>query len=65
MNEEQKAAYIFSQGVCALIELESMKQANKEREWKGQMIAYGEEAFMELQEKYCIGHNAVIGFFRD
>ena len=65
MNEQQKAAYIFSQSVCALIELEAMKAANKERELRGEMLAYHEEVIMELFSKYSIGHNDVIGYFHD
>ena len=65
MNEQQKAAYIFSQSVCALIELEAMKQANRDREANCQASAYREEDFMELFNKYFIGHNDVIGYFRD
>jgi hypothetical protein len=63
MTPEQKAAYVISQAACALAELEAMKAANWMRERRGEVIAYSEEAFMDLDKKYCIGHNAVIGLF--
>jgi len=65
MTNEQKAAYIFSQTVCALIEIEGMKALNKYREMRGKTIAYDEGQFYETAEKYCITHNQVINFFSD
>lgn len=62
MYQEEKPAYIFAQAVAALCELEGMKAANKEREANGLALAYDEKAFIELQNQYCISHNAVIGF---
>lgn len=58
----KKAAYIISQAACALIELEAMKAANSERQQRGESDAYGEKAFMELQNKYVISHNAVLSY---
>ena len=52
--------YLYSQVACALIELESMKAANWMREMQGHTIAYGEEAFLELIDKYRLNHNDVI-----
>lgn len=60
MNE--KVAYIMGQVACALIEMESMKAANRERQMRDQSDAYGEEAFFELTTKYAISHNAVLGY---
>ena len=64
VTDEQKAAYIHSQVACAMIEMFAMKAANHEREQQGYAHAYGEDAFMELIDRYGISHNAVIGFFR-
>jgi hypothetical protein len=64
MTPEQKAAYISAQCVCAYSEIAAMEAANKERESKGFSLAYGEEAFLEVQNKYCLGANDVLGFFR-
>jgi len=63
MTPEQSAAYIISQVACAMSEMFAMQAANLERANKGEGIAYGEEAFLAVQEKYMIGHNAVLGLF--
>ena len=63
MNENQSAAYIMAQAAAALIELESMKQANRDREARGEMPAYDEEAFLKLNERYCLHHNPVLTLF--
>ena len=64
MTPEQSAAYVNAQAACALAEMCSMEVANVERQMKGHMIAYDEKAFMDLQNKYCIGHNAVLEMFQ-
>lgn len=65
MTEEQKAAYVFAQAIAALVELESMKAANLMREMQGKSIAYGEEEFLALIEKWGIHNNAMISLFHD
>ena len=52
MNEgaAQAFAIVMQQIVGALIEMESMKAANQEREHQGKTIAYGESSFMTLQQ---------------
>lgn len=62
MSPEQKAAYVFSQAACMLVELEAMKLANFERAQAGAAPAYGEQAFRELPDKYALHHNDVVGF---
>lgn len=64
MSEEQQAAYIIAQSVCAMIEAMGMQSENTQRLHRGESIAYGEDAFNVVIEKYGIHHNAVIGFFR-
>jgi len=59
MNDE-KVAYINGQIACALIEMESMKAANKEKLTPG--LAYGEKDFFSLIGKYRISHNAILGY---
>ena len=61
MTEEQKAAYINSQILCARIEMEAMKLANIEKQTPG--LAYGEAAFRAIVDKFVIGHNDVLGIF--
>jgi hypothetical protein len=57
---EQKAAYLNSQTACALIKMQSMMAENQERESQGKSLAYGEEAFLALIDKYGIHHNAAV-----
>ena len=57
-SEVMRAAYLNAEVACALIELESMKVDNMERENAGLSYAYGEQAFMDLRERlrqarYC------------
>lgn len=63
MTPEQQAAYINAQAVAASAELEAMKAANWMREMQGHTIAYGEEAFLALIDKYGLHHNAVLTTF--
>lgn len=65
MTREQKVAYVFAQSVCALAEIEGMKALNKEREAQGAALAYSDDAFLKVPDKYGIHHNAVIGLFYD
>lgn len=60
MSPEQRAIFLQSQAACALIEMEAMKAANWMREMKGETIAYGEEAFMDLISTYGIHHNQAL-----
>lgn len=62
MDREQRMAYINAQVACAMIELAAMQALNAERLANGHTIAYDEAAFLALQDKYCISHNAVIGY---
>lgn len=64
MNEEQQAAFIHAQAVCAQAEIAAMQAENMQRAALGQSMAYDEAAFMAVIEKYGIHHNAVIEFFR-
>ena len=63
MEPEQKAAYVVSQSVSALIEAIAMMEENRWCETQGQSLAYGEGRFTDLIDKYAISHNAVLGLF--
>lgn len=63
MTPEQRAAYVFAQSVCAMAEIEGMKASNTERESKGYTIAYDEDAFVRVIEKYGIHANATLNLF--
>jgi hypothetical protein len=58
-------AYVHSQCACAIIEAMGMVAANKERKQRGHSLAYGEEAFQKVIEKYGIHHNAVLSTLRN
>lgn len=53
-------AYQQSMTVGAQIELEAMKSENRLREQNNEAPAYGYEAFMDLIERYGLGHNAIL-----
>lgn len=63
MNEQQRCIWLQSQIACALIEMEAMKAANVERESEGKALAYDEEAFMNLINRYGI-HRRSLAFGR-
>lgn len=64
MTPEQKAAYVFAQTVSAMAEIEAMKALNTERERNGHALAYSEEAFLQVIDRYGISHNQVIALFQ-
>lgn len=63
MTPEQSAAFINSQAACANAEIAAMQAENQQRLAKGLSIAYGEEAFLAIPDKYGITHNAVLVLF--
>lgn len=60
MTDEQNLVYIRSQLLACEVELQAMIAENKWRESCGNSMAYGEDEFMELFNKYPIGHNNVL-----
>jgi hypothetical protein len=60
VTDEQKAAFVIAQCVCATADIEAMKAANAQYP---QHQPYGEEAFSAIPEKYGIYHDAVISLF--
>ena len=65
MTPEQKAAYIQAQAACAMAEIAGMQAENMQREHRGESMAYVEDDFVEIPNKYGIHTNAVIVFFHD
>lgn len=65
MTPEQKAAYIFAQAVAAMADIEAMKAMNTERERNGYALAYDENAFFAVADRYVISHNAILNLFQD
>ena len=64
MTPEQQAAFIMAQAACAMAEIAGMQAENQQRAHLGQSMAYVEKQFTDVIERNCIGHNAVISFFR-
>ena len=62
MTDEQKAAWIMSQSVCALADIMGMHAENMARDARDEMMAYEDEAFFEVPKKYGIHHQQVIDF---
>ena len=60
MNENENAAFIFSQAACALITAMGMMAENVQRERNGYSPAYGKNAFEAVIDEYGIGHNATL-----
>ena len=52
--------YLNTQVACATIEAMGMQAENEQRKILGQTMAYGEDAFNKVVEKYGIHHNAVM-----
>jgi len=65
MTDEQKAAYIFAQASCALIQAMGAFSENMQRNRLGQSVAYDENAFQGIIQEYGIHHNATIGLFHE
>ena len=65
MTPEQKAAYIQAQAACAMAEIAGMQAENMQREHRGESMAYVEDDFAQVIEKYSIHHNAVVEWMRD
>lgn len=59
---EGRIAFVNAQVVCALAEIAAMQAENNERERRGEAAAWNFTHFMAVQDKYLIGHNAVISY---
>ena len=64
MHQEEKPAYLMAMVVCAMADIAGMQAANQERIHRGESLAYPEEAFAAVADKYGIHHNAVLGLFQ-
>ncbi len=60
MSEQENIAYINAMVACAMIEAMGMQAENFQRQHNGTAMAYNDDAFRALIEKYGIYHNAVI-----
>ena len=64
MTQEQQAAFIHAQSVCALAKIEGMKAENMICESLGHLMAYDEKAFVGVINTYGISHNSVLALFQ-
>lgn len=64
MDPQARAAFVIAQAACAQAEIAAMQAENTEREQRGLSPAYGYGQFMAVQDRYLIGHNAVIEYLR-
>ncbi len=48
-----------------MAEIAGMQALNTYREMRGETIAYDEDAFADIPNKYGIHHNAVVSFLND
>lgn len=65
MTPEQAASYINAQAVAAHIEALGMQAENAQRVTENKALAYGEEAFASLIDRYGLSHNSIINFFQN
>jgi hypothetical protein len=56
----ERAAFLISQSVCALIEAMGMQAENLRRHHGGESMGYTESAFEDLLLKWGIHHNAAL-----
>lgn len=64
MNLEARVAFIHSQIICALAEIEGMKADNLQKQIRGEYPIYGKEDFENVTLRYGIHHNGVIEYLR-
>ena len=65
MTPEERAAYVMAMVACAMAEIAGMQAENQYRKHRGEVVAYREDAFAAVADKYGIHHNAVLGVFRE
>ena len=70
MTREQAAAFVFSQSVCALAEIEAMKRTKDEHQMsfpgpEKPYPPYSANHFREVAERFNIGENVVLQLFQD
>jgi len=65
VDQAARCAFIYTQTVCAMAEIEGMRAANSIALWNLQPAPYNKEAFDEIPARYGIDHNSVISYLRD
>ena len=62
MKDDQKAAYIFAQSICAMGEILGMQAENMQRDAHDETMAYVDKDFFEVCKKYGIHHEEIHKF---
>lgn len=65
MNHQSRCSFVVAQAACAQVEALAMKEANYSARAQGREPPYSYPHFLELQNSYLIGHNAVIDFLEE
>ncbi len=65
MTPEQAAAFVLSQTALLNAEVAGMLAENDYRLHRGETVAYRDEDFEEVRQKYQLGYNAVQQIFRE
>lgn len=64
MDKTERAAFVIAQAACAMAEIAAMQAHNAADERSGRVPLYHYGDFLAVQEKYTIGHNAVLGWLQ-
>jgi len=64
MSPEARIAFVLAQVACANADIAGMQAENQHRLSLGHTIAHDHAAFLAVQDRYMIGHNAVIEYLR-
>lgn len=65
MDSAAKAAFITSQCACMQAEIACMQEQNKLDKEAGLANTHPPHAFMDLPNRYGLGHNAVLSFLME
>ena len=65
MDHAARCAFIYAQVACAMAETAAMQASNQIAAQRDLPVQWNYSDFMAVQDKYCIGHNAVIEYLRD
>lgn len=64
MDHQSRVAFVQAQVACMLAELAAMQADNQIDLSQGLRPQWVHKDFMDLQNKYLVGHNAVIDYLR-
>ncbi len=64
MNENEKAAFIMSQVVCAQARIAGMQAENMQRQALDQSMSYNESDFASIESEFKIGSNDVLEYLK-